>query len=222
RRVAADWGEGASDAPLREGNGAAAAVNDATWRHRFFSGVFWSTMGGQYSGTTSGSAVVGGIGSYTWGSTSQMVADVQGWLDSPATNFGWIMIGGEAATATVKRFSSREAIDPAERPTLTIRLTTCECVVADECDDDTVCTFDACGGGFCGNTPMPYGDVNGDGAVDIFDILCVLDGFAGNFDTCALVNLDLTPCPAGDGVIDIFDILAVLDGFAGEQGCCGP
>ncbi|NOT02274.1 MAG: hypothetical protein HOP29_16835, partial [Phycisphaerales bacterium] len=48
RRVAADGGEGASDAPLREGNGAAAAVNDATWRHRFFSGVFWSTMGGQY------------------------------------------------------------------------------------------------------------------------------------------------------------------------------
>ena len=26
-----------------------------------------------------------------------MVADVQGWLDNPATNFGWLMLGDESA-----------------------------------------------------------------------------------------------------------------------------
>ncbi|NOT01334.1 MAG: hypothetical protein HOP29_11980 [Phycisphaerales bacterium] len=65
-----------------------------------------------------------------------------------------------------------------------------------------------------------YGDVNSDGMVDIFDILCVLDGFAGVFTTCAMEAVDLTPNCVGEGIIDIFDILAVLDAFGGDQSCC--
>ncbi|MGH7613747.1 MAG: hypothetical protein ACREMW_06870 [Gemmatimonadales bacterium] len=44
-----------------------------------------------------------------WGSTAQLVADVQGWLADPASNFGWILIGDESATATAKQFDSRES-----------------------------------------------------------------------------------------------------------------
>ncbi|NOS99930.1 MAG: hypothetical protein HOP29_04825 [Phycisphaerales bacterium] len=97
------------------------------------------------------------------------------------------------------------------------------CIDDTDCDDDDACTYDDCPpSNTCTNTAGALGDVNGVGGVDIFDILCVLDGFAGNFDTCAQSNMDLAPCPLGDGMIDIFDILAVLDGFAGEQGCCAP
>ena len=35
-KLTADWGEGTSDAPGGEGQGAAATTNDATWLHRFY------------------------------------------------------------------------------------------------------------------------------------------------------------------------------------------
>ncbi|NOT00183.1 MAG: hypothetical protein HOP29_06105 [Phycisphaerales bacterium] len=89
------------------------------------------------------------------------------------------------------------------------------------CDDDDVCTANRCVGS-CQYPPVAFGDVNDDGGVDIFDILCVLDGFSGVFSVCTLAQLDLAPCPGGDEIIDIFDILGVLDGFAGNPGCCGP
>jgi hypothetical protein len=50
-----------------------------------------------------------------------MAADVQGWLDSPATNFGWIIIGNESAALTAKRFDAHESA--ATRPILTVYYT---------------------------------------------------------------------------------------------------
>ncbi len=47
------------------------------------------------------------------------MSDVQTWLDSPATNFGWIVIGKEQALTTAKRFGSREGT-PVLRPSLTV------------------------------------------------------------------------------------------------------
>ncbi|NOT02273.1 MAG: hypothetical protein HOP29_16830 [Phycisphaerales bacterium] len=87
-----------------------------------------------------------------------------------------------------------------------------------DCVDADPCTLDRCQADFCQNIVLIHGDVNHDGGVDIFDILCVLDGFAGEFGTCPLVDVDLTPC-APDGVVDIFDILDVLDAFAGVFTC---
>jgi len=57
------------------------------------------------------SQMVGAIGQYTW-SSAQMVADVQGWLDNPATNFGWLMLGDESVFLTAKRFDTRESASP--------------------------------------------------------------------------------------------------------------
>jgi hypothetical protein len=78
---------------------------------------------------------------------------VQGWLDHPATNDGWILINHtEGVQQTVKAFYSREATlqntsgDPLPvswRPTLAVTYTLA--------------------------TPQPAGDYNGDGVVDAAD-----------------------------------------------------
>ncbi len=49
-----------------------------------------------------------------------MVSDVQSWLDNPAGNFGWLVLGDESASPTSKRFDTRESTTP---PVLTIEYT---------------------------------------------------------------------------------------------------
>src|SRR6266699_6830473 len=115
-KLLADWGEGTSNANAQEGQGAAATPNDATWRHRFYNTIFWTTQGGDFSATVSASQSVGGIGQYTW-SSAQMIADVQSWVNNPASNFGWLVLGDESAAGTTKRFDTRESASP---PVLTI------------------------------------------------------------------------------------------------------
>jgi len=119
-RVLADWGEGASDAGAAAGAGAPSATGDATWKHRFFPTTTWTKLGGDFSATVSAAIGVSGPGDWTWGSTPQLVADVQAFLDAPATNFGWLVQGNEAAAATATRFDTREALDAALVPTLTV------------------------------------------------------------------------------------------------------
>jgi len=102
--------------------------------------------------------------------------------------------------------------------------------------DADVCTADRCIGGVCVNQPNVYGDVNRDGAANLTDLFCVLDGFAGDFATCTFVADDIhgtgtgsqPPCvsPAAppccpNGVITLADLFAVLDAFAGGDPCCG-
>lgn len=115
-KLLADWGEGTSDAPGEEGDGTPATPNDATWQHRFFDTIFWAMQGGDFSATVSASQSVGPVGQYTWNS-AQMVADVQSWLDNPASNFGWLVLGDESGSGTAKRFDTRESASP---PVLTI------------------------------------------------------------------------------------------------------
>jgi len=118
-KLLADWGEGTSHAPMGEGDGAPATPNDATWRHRFFDTIFWTTEGGDFSAAVSASQTVGSVGKYMW-SSAQMVSDVQEWLDDPASNFGWLVLGDESTLATSKRFDTRESASP---PVLTIQYT---------------------------------------------------------------------------------------------------
>jgi len=123
-RATADWGEGTSNSTVSGGGGGAASTtNDATWIHRFFNTQNWTTAGGDFVATPSATTSVDATGPYTIGSSAQMVADVQGWLDAPATNFGWVARGQETTNGVSKRFDSREATTPANRPTLTITYT---------------------------------------------------------------------------------------------------
>lgn len=119
-RVLADWGQGNSNAGANEGAGAPATTGDATWLHRFYSTTFWTSPGGDFSPTASATTTVDGPALYTWNSTSQLVADVHLWLDSPSQNFGWLVRGNESGNTTAKRFDSRENATPSFRPTLTI------------------------------------------------------------------------------------------------------
>ena len=123
RRLAADWGEGTSDAGTAGGGGAPSTPGDATWRHRFFPGTPWASPGGDFTGSVKAAIAVGFEGPYTWGPTPGMIADVQGWLDNPASNFGWGMIGNENSRGTAKRFDTRENLDPLARPMLKIDYT---------------------------------------------------------------------------------------------------
>lgn len=117
-RVLADWGEGTSIAPGNEGGGASATAGDATWLHRSFNTSFWTAPGGDLEASPSGSQTVAGIGTYTWESTLDMVADVQLWLDTPSSNHGWMIVGNEAGSQTAKRFDTKENINPDVRPQL--------------------------------------------------------------------------------------------------------
>jgi hypothetical protein len=117
-RVTQTWGEGAS-ASLG-GGGAASQEGDATWIHRFHDGVFWTTPGGDFDPVSHAGATLDQPGFTTFGTTPEMVADVQSWLDDPLSNAGWILLGDESRTQTAKRLDSRENPDPALQPLLEI------------------------------------------------------------------------------------------------------
>ena len=68
----------------------------------------------------SATLAVGDLGEATWSSTPALVDNVQGWLDDPVTNHGWLVMGNESSGGTSKRFASRDAADETKRPVLTI------------------------------------------------------------------------------------------------------
>ena len=76
--------------------------------------------GGDFISLASAVATVDDVGLYRWQASTTTVLDVQGWVDEPSTNFGWIVRGDESTNMTAKRFNSREHPDPATRPTLEI------------------------------------------------------------------------------------------------------
>jgi len=83
--------------------------------------------------------------------------------------------------------------------------------------------------GLCGECQL-YGDIYppagvgnpevGNCVIDVDDISCVLDAFAG-IQPCASIG-DIHGCPDGSGVVDVDDISAVLDAFAGLYACPHP
>lgn len=118
-RVSADWGEGSSNAGgSQDGDGAPSRAGDATWIHTFFPDRRWSRPGGDFEAAADDAAL--DSGAVTWGSSPAMIARVQGWLDQPPTNFGWIIVGNEADARTAKRFDSRESVSSVFRPSLTV------------------------------------------------------------------------------------------------------
>lgn len=117
-QVLQDWGEGTSSST--GGNGGAATTNDATWLHTFFPSQQWSQPGGDFVETASATHSVGNLGSYTWASTDQLVADVQNWIADPSSNRGWLLKGPEDNSQTVRKFASRENNTAAHRPTLVV------------------------------------------------------------------------------------------------------
>lgn len=117
-RMLTTWGEGASNGGSAGASGTATA-GDATWLHSSHPGTSWTTPGGDFVAEDSATLFVGFAGTnYTW-SSAGMVADVQSWVDSPAGNHGWILIGLETVNKNPKLFGSRES---GTMPALTLQV----------------------------------------------------------------------------------------------------
>jgi hypothetical protein len=129
RRMLRPWGEGDKVATGLNppGQGRPATAGEATWLCAFFPTNEWTDPGGaagvDFSSTESSFEFIGGLGSYRFPSTPELVADVQDWVNYPETNFGWLLLSNDEITIlTSRRFASRE--DPDAPPTLEI-----ECLV---------------------------------------------------------------------------------------------
>lgn len=79
--------------------------------------------GRPFAPATSAVQTVGATGSYQWGSSPEMVADVQAWLDSAVSNHGWILRSVETQASATKRFATRETETAENRPRLVVTYT---------------------------------------------------------------------------------------------------
>jgi hypothetical protein len=109
-RVLKDWGEGTGAKPTQ---GSPATSGQATWNNRFHPSTPWSPAGGgsgfDYVAAFSATAFIDTPGSYTFQTTTGLVADVQAWVKNPATNFGWMLISqSEGTPKTARRLGTRE------------------------------------------------------------------------------------------------------------------
>jgi len=104
------------------GTGSPAQPGDSTWSHVSYNTVSWTTAGGDFAATASGTGTFGAPGSYVTISGAGLAADVQSWVTAPSTNFGWAVLGDEALEWNAKRFFSSESPDP-RKPTLFVEFT---------------------------------------------------------------------------------------------------
>ncbi len=164
------WGEGASFA--FGGGGAPAQTNDATWINRFYPSSPWPTPGGEFITVASASTNVTNVAWYVWGSTARMVADVQEWVNQPATNFGWAVLGNEVTLQSVKRFESRQA--GANNPQLIVTFNPPSSNPADVNNDGVVNGVDLAIVLGAWNSSNPTADINRNGIVDGTDLTILL------------------------------------------------
>jgi hypothetical protein len=164
-RMLADWGEGASGSS--GGGGTLSTPGDATWIHRFYPDVLWTNAGGDFVSTPSATTSIGMTGETPSWSDPQMVADVQAWVNAPASNYGWMIRGNEIDVQTAKKLASHEWTEPTQRPLLAIDFTP-----APKCPADV--------------SPAP----GGDGVVNIQDLLFVIANWGGGAGNPADANGD--------------------------------
>lgn len=92
----------------------------------------------------------------------------------------------------------------------------CGCISDECCAVANVCSCNTCVSGSCNHASRSYGDANCDGAVNMDDILCALEGFQHR-EACP--RADFAPPCIGNGLITVDDILQVLAGFGGVDLC---
>jgi hypothetical protein len=106
RRLLVDWDEDA-----------------ATWSNRLTS-IHWSTNGAaaplDFSSSISQKIIVNDLGTYTFVSNSNLVADVQSSVANPGSNFGWIIISeAQGMSRSECKFGTRD--DPPNGASLTVQ-----------------------------------------------------------------------------------------------------
>ncbi len=136
-KMNAQWLEGTSNSDGQSpgpGFGIQATVNDATWNFRKITsvgpplaGTAWTSPGadGDYVDAISGSVFITTTGAWQF-TGAGLAADVQSWVTTPSTNFGWILRGDEsyddtnALNKAAKQFASRQYGTSSQRPKLAI------------------------------------------------------------------------------------------------------
>lgn len=128
-RVLRDWGEGASRTPGGGGGGDSAEVNDATWLHTYYDTAFWAAPGGDFSPTSSASVAVDTSRGFKIFTSQTLADDVARFYSHPDSNFGWILVGNEAQSGSVRKFVSHDHPDTLLRPVLRLYVVG-QCAVA--------------------------------------------------------------------------------------------
>ncbi len=159
----------------------------------------------------------------TWNSGGTLVVDN---LSLTAPGFG---AGSDTFAAVVSMADDTgdwgsDAVLTVDNVTLTA--TGAFCTDNSGCDDDNACTLDTCDqvSGTCEFSPRAYGDVDGNGALNLFDIFCILDLLGGvppGAATCTPGNADVAPC-AGNDTLNLLDVFGVLDAVSGTDPCSCP
>lgn len=129
-RVTAPWSEGPSVSAGGGGTGGSALPGDTTWVHRSYPNTNWAVPGGDFDAIASAGAATPQLGVATWTSTAALVRDVQGWVDQPSTNHGWLWKTDEVQAGATRRFDSREIPAPATGPMLRVEFLTAPGYVA--------------------------------------------------------------------------------------------
>ena len=112
-RMLKSWGEGDKSTNISPGLGVLATTNEATWNHRFaLTTNTWTFPGASndFATVISSSTQVYGTADFPhFGSTPQMVSDVQIWVNDSSSNFGWLLkTESESTLKTARGFGSRE------------------------------------------------------------------------------------------------------------------
>lgn len=187
-RLTKPWGEGTVIGPGAGAQGGPAQTGDATWTDNFRNISMWGTPGGDFAILPSAMATVTTVREIkTFSSTAALVADVQGWVDDPEANFGWILTGNEVTGGSIKLFGSSEHLVSGSRPRLEVEF----------------------------EPPLVAGDCDGDGDVDLGDFLVLLACFGGPGvdagEACDCADLD------GDLDVDLSDVLAFQARFTDSR-----
>ena len=106
RRMLRDWGEG-NKRGIQFPEGASATAGEANWNVRFYPTLSWSAPGAaapiDFTNALSTTNFVQRLGTYAFGPTSNLVADVQAWLKNPAADFGWLLRSENETTPLTNR-----------------------------------------------------------------------------------------------------------------------
>jgi hypothetical protein len=108
-RLLVSWGEGTGS----DATGSVATPGVATWNDRHFGSTAWASPGGQigtdFANQPSATTAISDVGEYTWGSSSELVDDVNSWIANPASNHGFILISqSENLLGSGRRFGAIE------------------------------------------------------------------------------------------------------------------
>ena len=145
-------------------------------------GVSWTMPGGDFLPASDGTSPKQGTLVNVWYPFG-CTARVQAWLAAPATNFGWCVRCTDENLNNQDRFYSGDTSSSPYRPKLVI--------------SDLI-------------TRVP-GDINGDGTVDLLDLLALADVWGS---TCGVDRNYDPQCDLNDdGSVDVVDLLTLADSW---------